>query len=158
MSLMLNTLTNMDQNKDQFIGPKKVIGVTVLDIKTPKGNDVYKVLYEGSSEMMTKEIFDVLATDIASDYSKAQSTKHNYISPRIIDLLKEFDVSVGEIEALLRVISNEFSNHFDRAIAIRWKGDAEDYVAGFNPMHSATLLEADEINNKYDAETAKDNN
>lgn len=84
---------------DKFVGPKKVGTVIVDSLKTFGGNEVVIVHYEnGDKEMMPKATFELVSTDIASDYTSVRAKKFAQLRLVLSPILAECFSHNGESE------------------------------------------------------------
>lgn len=130
--------------KEQFIGPKKVVGLVKENIKTNGGNEIVTVLYEGGNkEIMSLKAFDILVTEKAIDYTELRKKKINDLTLKILAIIAEYDLKAGEIDELNRAIGMELFNGFNRATHFLWSKDDKSFVPGTNVILDKSLLEAD---------------
>lgn len=131
---------------EQFIGPKKVIGLIKESLKTNGGNEIVTVLYDGGSkEIMPLVSFDVLKTEKASDYTDLRKRKINDLTLKILTVVAEHDLKAGEVDELNRSIGMEILNSFNKAGHYLWTKDDKSFTPGINTILERSLLEADII-------------
>lgn len=130
----------------QFIGPRKVESVIVLETKTPKGEAMIEVTYAGEfKETMSQKLFDASTTSEASDYTNLRDKRVRIISPEIVAILQEYDIRVCDVDSILRMAATEVDNRFNRAVGFLWTGDDSTFVPGMNPIVERSILEAEAI-------------
>lgn len=137
--------------KTQFIGPRKVSHVVAEEFKTFGGKDTVTVHYEGGfSEFMPKASFEALVTPEATDFTLLGKSKHAIIVRELLKVLAEHDVKAGEIEMIVKSLSNELFNSFNKATHLLWtKGDTNNFTPGSNTVLDRSLLEADRVIKSY---------
>lgn len=130
-----------------FVGPNKVVSVIPVEgVTTSMGSPLVDVTYlSGKTERLTKKTYELVVTDIPSDFTIVQRTKFNQMTPAVIAILSEYDIRVFEIPAFLQNVAGSIDNSFARATNWLWTKDDDQYIPGGNPMHPRTLLEADAV-------------
>lgn len=95
---------------EQYIADKKVLGVTIEEIKTPGGQEMVKVLFENQiSEIMPKLRFDTIVTEKVSDLTTVQNTIKDRVGKSLFSVMHEYGLKVGEIDGATDACT-EFAN------------------------------------------------
>ena len=85
----------------KFVGPKKVDHVVVDDLKTFGNNDVVVVHYEGgTTELMPKKTFELIATDEPSDYTTVRNLKFVELRKTLYPIIGEYVSVLGEEQSV----------------------------------------------------------
>lgn len=137
----------MDE-KIRFIGPNKVVGVVILEEKTPKGKNLVKVMYESNSvpaEVMPMVTFETLVSEQPKDWNWVRDQRYAELLKEIAGLCLEYDVVFSDIGALCQAIKNKLEASFDRATNYLWTKDDAQFIPGFPALAFRSLLQADAI-------------
>lgn len=131
---------------DRYIGPFKVIGITKLDVKTPRGSEVVKVLYENRpAEIMPLASFELVVTPEPTDLTNLQRRRFDVLIPKIVEELAEMDVRMFELPGLLNKVHETVTDHFERASSYLWTGDDRNWTHGMNFMNNRTIIETHKV-------------
>lgn len=135
------------ETKGQFIGPRKVIGVSIEEgITTNGGGPIVKVLYDGGhSDLMPSKSFQVLVSEEPRDWTQLSQVRLADLTRKILMVLAEHDIKAGEIQNLVNGLANELHNSFNRATNFLWTKDDGMFTPGYNVILDRSLLEADLI-------------
>lgn len=80
----------------KFVGPKKVEQVVIDELKTFGKNDVVIVHYEGgTTELMPKRTFELVATEEPSDYTAVRSKKFGELKRELYPVFGEYVSKLG---------------------------------------------------------------
>lgn len=133
--------------KQQFIGPRRVIGVSVEEsLLTNGGAEIVKVLYDGGhSEVMPAKSFAILVTNEPTDWTQLSQRRIADLTRKVLMVLAEHDLKAGEIANLTASVGNELHNSFNRATNYLWTKDDGLFTPGYNVVLDRSLLEADII-------------
>ena len=145
--------------KDKYLGPFKVVGVTELDIKTPLGSDVVSVMYENRpAEIMPKKNFDLLVSSEPTDLNEMQKTRFNVMIPKVIEALAEYDVKMFEMSSLLTQVHETVEQHLERVSSFLWTKNDGNWVPGMNFTNNRTVVEIHKmlVENKIGKEGIKE--
>lgn len=108
---------------EQYIGDQKILAVVELDEKTPQGNDMVEVCYEGKKERMPKKRFELVVTDTISDATTVQNKVRDNVSSMILGMFNEFGVKMGETEPIFGCIAGLVNSGFTKAQDLIWGTD-----------------------------------
>ena len=133
--------------KKSFVGPKEVIGVTVIDTKTPSGKDIVKILFADDSlpEIMPLDTFELVVTDEPKDWNYLRDKRYEKLMIELTKCVLEADIVFHDIHHVTDELKKKLETAFDRATSYLWTKDDRQFIAGFNPMALRTLLEADAV-------------
>lgn len=135
--------------KKQYIGKNKVIGITNLDSKSPKGQTMVEIILDGNKNMITsKKVFDIIVTDKEIDDTELRERKIQPLLEEISGVIMEYDISHGDIRHLTERMANRLLFIFDKVNNLLWTGKDANFVPGYDPMQDRTLLEANKIFNE----------
>jgi len=124
----------------KYFGSKDYIGVEETGASTPNGVPILKVLFaDGTSEVTTKVLFDLLNGDVALDATQIRSLTVFSIVPKIFSLLTDYNLKRDDINTVADGIVNTYNTTFDHAIA---------YLMGVKDVGHAPLLTINNINAK----------
>lgn len=136
----------------KYLGPNEVLGVTVVEQKTPAGAEMVKVMYEssdlplGTVEVMPKQTYELLISDQPRDWTWVRDTQSKRIQEDLAKVLMEWDVSYTDVKHVVLGLTDKIYTAFDRATSFLWTKDDTKFVPGTdNPVGFRTLLEAEEI-------------
>ena len=130
----------------QFIGSRKVLGVTVAPFKTEMGNDVIKVMFEdGGSRLMTQKTFDLVVSSEASDETTISDKKLSAINIGCLRIIEEYDIDVVEFKNLLMRIQTSYMENFNRAENFLWHKNDNSFVPGVDSTNNVSLLMMKEV-------------
>lgn len=106
---------------DQFIGAKEILGVTILDKKTPGGSDMVEVTFSDSTkEQMPKMRFEAIVTDEKSDDTSVANKFKTKVGSMLFGMLHEYGVKWGEVDAITDTMIEYVNNGFVKANNIKW--------------------------------------
>lgn len=109
---------------EQYIGEKLVIAVIELEEKTPQGNDMVEVCFDGGSkEKMPKKRFELIVTDKVSDATTVQNQVKFTLSSIILGMFNEYGVKMGETEPIFGAIAGLVNDGFTKAQDVMWGVD-----------------------------------
>jgi len=113
-------------NTQNFIGPKAVANVVVLEWKTPNGDEMLHVFYDdGTNEKVSKKRFELLSLSKVSTYSEMAKVLTGRIAATIYGLLHEYDVRWGEVNAVFQAVSDLTDNGLEKATNILFDTDSK---------------------------------
>ena len=104
----------------QYIAEKGIITVVELDEKTPQGNDMVEVCFEGSKEKMPKKRFEFIVTDKVSDASEVQMKIKSGLASLILGMFNEFGIKMGETELIFGAAAGLVNDGFTKAQDLMW--------------------------------------
>lgn len=103
-------------NENQYIGPFHVLGVSLMEHKTPTGGEILRVQFEaGHTKIMTKRTFDMLVRPEPRDATSVEEEFLNVVVNGFFEYLKEYDLTAIQLESLLLQTSRVAKGMFDRA-------------------------------------------
>lgn len=107
----------------KYIAEKAIVAVVELDEKTPQGNDMVEVCFEGSKEKMPKKRFELIATEEVSDATTVQNKVRDSLSSIILGMFNEYGVKMGETEPIFGCIAGLVNSGFTKAQDVMWGVD-----------------------------------
>ncbi len=130
----------------KFIGPDEIVSVTLMDIKTPKGGDVYEIGFSNERRhLFSKTTLDLIVTDTLSDLNEVQEKKMVPMLTEVMNVISEYDLTTKEVSTLSQKLSALLTDTFDRTTSFLWFGDKKEHVVGFDPMMNVSVLMARNI-------------
>lgn len=82
---------------EKYVGPRRVVMVSVEELKTYGGNDVVKVVYDGGySEIMPKRTFEIVATTEPKDFNFVRDTKFAVLYKELYPIISAVVAVTGE--------------------------------------------------------------
>jgi hypothetical protein len=130
----------------KFIGPDEITESSVTELKTPNGAPIIEVTFKnGKKRRYTQTALDFMLTDALSDYTTVSDKRLNKIAEEVVSLVREYDVTVGDIDRLMQKIAMGIENKFNEATSFMWFKSANEYTVGFNPMYDVSLNMAQEV-------------
>lgn len=107
----------------QYIAEKEIIGVVELDVKTPQGNDMVEVSFEGSKIKMPKKRFELIVTNEVSDATTVQNKVKFGLASIILGLFNEYGITMGETELIFGAAAGLVNDGFTKAQDLMWGVD-----------------------------------
>lgn len=108
----------------QYIAEKGIVAVVELDEKTPQGNDMVEVCFEGElKEKMPKKRFELIVTEEVSDATTVQNRVRDSLSSLILGMFNEYGVKMGETEPIFGCIAGLVNTGFTKASDLLWGND-----------------------------------
>ncbi len=105
----------------KFIGPKEVLGASVLDEKLFDNSDIVEIAYkDGSKEVMTKKMFEVIQTDEATDLTNLRHNRAMFVSKDILQILLQWGVVLDEVNYIQTLVNTSLNENFKEAEARLW--------------------------------------
>jgi hypothetical protein len=109
---------------DQFIGNKEILGVVILDKKTPGGNEMVEVSFADSTkEQMPKLRFETIVTDEKSDDTSVLNKLKTKVGSMLFGMLHEYGAKWGEVDPITDAMIEYVNNGFAKANNIKWGFD-----------------------------------
>ena len=106
---------------EQYIEDKKVLGVTILEEKTPGGNSMVSVAFEdGTFEVMPEARFNIIKTSEISNASQVQEKILSQVGAVLYGMLHEYGIKMGEAEEVLNSTSTYINSGYEKARDIIW--------------------------------------
>ncbi len=143
-------LTNLE---GKFISGDTIVSAEVIDLKTPQGKDIVEVTFKnGFKRLFTQLTLDAIVSDEVSDASSVSEKKLKPVIMKVMEVLAEHDINVGEIDMFQKQLGSNLENSFNRATNYLWFSNDKEFVPNFNPMYDVSLLMAHKIitNIKHD--------
>lgn len=146
----------MDSLQARFVG--KFYGPFEIKDVAVRSEGVFNLTLDDERMIpCTEKALIAIVSDEKKDHNHIRSARFQVLVPKIVKLMKEYDVPVGDVNALLQDIAREVDNHFARATNFLWTQNDQRYVPGFNPMEDITLIMAHEVtDNIIDHDTGGD--
>lgn len=154
----------MDELKSKYIGKyfgaDEISDITIIDFTTPLGSVIFELTFlTGKKQIVTEKSLVLGVSDAVhkdkdgndDSLSFLLSQRINAISEECVKIVAEYDVPSYLFDRVGLKIQAELEAHFQRASAIVWFGDTDEYAPGFLSSNNVTLLMADRINNKIPA-------
>jgi hypothetical protein len=130
----------------KFIGPDEIVSMSVSEQKTPEGKQIIDITFKsGRSHIFSKETLDYIVTDEVSDANTVQAKKFTPVVRKIMSVLLEHDLQVGEIEMLFKQLGYNLDIVFNRATNYLFFKNEKEFVPGFDPLYHVSLLMADGV-------------
>ncbi len=134
----------MDSLQAKFVG--KFYGPhEIKDVSVRNGHVLNVSLDDGQTIPLTEKAIVAIVTDERKDYNHIRKALFDVIVPEIVNVLREYDISVADINALFQEVGKEIDGRFGRATNYLWTKDDRRFVPGFSVMDSVTLLMAEEV-------------
>jgi hypothetical protein len=141
----------------KFYGPHEIKDITVR-----KGHIFNVTLDDEQTIPLTEKAIIAIVTDEKNDYNHIRKALFDVLVPEIVNVIRDYDVSVSDINALFQEVGKEIDGRFARATNFLWTKDDKRFIPGFSVMDSVTLLMAEEVidnilehdNGKGDGDTA----
>jgi len=131
----------------KFVGPNKITEISAIEMRTPKGGYIFEVGYEdGTKEIYPETGFMLVVSDEAKDFNHIRDARVQAMVPEILNTIKEYDIPYEQFTWLMSQVAAQWQNHFNRANAVLWFGDASRYVPGSDTTDRLSLLMADRVN------------
>lgn len=106
---------------EKYIGPKKVMGISEVEEKTPLKNEMIKVLFEdGTSQVMPKVRYELITTDTPSDLTTVQNKIRARVSAMLYSTLHEYGVLMGEVNGISDAMFDLVNNGYEKAREIKF--------------------------------------
>lgn len=131
----------------KFVGPNKIVSIEITEVILPSSARVFELTYEnGYKELFPEKGLVIVISDEAKDFNHIRDARVDVMVPEILGIIKEYDIPFDQFTHLMTKVAFQLQQHFNRANAILWHGDAKTYVPGVDTMGSLTLLEAERVN------------
>lgn len=138
--------------ENKYFGPHKIIGVKKEDFKTPLGNEVVRVVFDGAGDrIMPKSALELLQTDEPTDLTNLSDRRIDAAVISAFKALMEYDISGLEHLNLITTLTNKLTNAFDRAAHILMEkalyGEYNDksWIPGSSFSMNRNITEIDKI-------------
>lgn len=130
----------------KFIGPDEIVESSVTENVTPNGEPIVEVTFKnGKKRCYTGTALKYMLTDELSDYTAVSDKRLNKIAEEVVSLVREYDVTVGDIDRLMQKIAMGIEEKFNQATSLMWFGTDKEYTPGFNPMYDVSLNMAESV-------------
>jgi len=127
--------------EDKYIGSRKVMGVTEIELKTVAENPIVEVLFEnGDKKIMSKKTFDIVATSEVSDETTVSNKKLDAIISGCLAVIEEFDADVMEWNKITIRLYDSLNENLNRATNLLWYKDDKRFVPGVDSLNNVSLL------------------
>lgn len=130
----------------------KYIGVDKITEVLPHKGDaawayIFDVTYEnGRTEAIPQKGFVASVSDEPSNATQIRDRKFALLVPEIIEVFRQYGVEFSQFQNAMIRVASEYQNHFNRANAILWFGNADRYAPGCDTMEMLSLNDADRVN------------
>lgn len=133
----------------KFLGSEKIVSV---EAQTPPGGrsgfDFKITLENGTEEVYPQKGFVAVVSDEPLDATSMRDRQVNLMVVEILDIVRSYNIPFSQFTYAMTRVANQFQNHFNRANAILWFGNASRYVPGADTMEMLSLNDADRINDQ----------
>jgi len=120
-----------------FIAEKEIKTVVDTQKKTPLGDNILEVHFtDDTSQIITEKVKNKIESSEASDASTVQGIKVGSLAHDILVLMREYNLELGEIDPLLKLIVESVNQNSERASNKLWNVDFPE---------QRTFLQIDEI-------------
>jgi len=149
--------------ENKYLGPHKVSAAIIESYKTPKGNEIVKVIYEAPNlppETMPKADFERLTKDVPTDFTALREARYKDVIQELKAVLLEHDLKFSDLGYVGKRLVNDVEDAFERASSFLWTGNDKEWISGVSFLSDRTLLQADQILSKINLdgrEKPKDN-
>jgi len=134
----------MDSLQAKFVG--KFYGPhEIKDISVRKDNVFNVTLADDQTIPVTEKAIIAIVTDERKDYNHIRKALFDVMVPEIVNVIRGYDISVSDINALFQEVGKEIDGRFGRATNYLWTKDDRRFVPGFSPIDNVTLLMAEEV-------------
>lgn len=134
-----------DQYVGKFLGPNKIASLVDSGSVTPSGATVWKVTYDGGqNELVPAPMVVNCTTDKPVDYTALFLKKFEMFAPTVLSLFTDYALAQFEVEHAVNQLKHSVTQSLNRAISRKWYGSDEQFVEGYDPKQSFTLVEAHE--------------
>lgn len=146
----------MDSLQARFVG--KFYGPFEIKDVAVRSEGVFNIVLDDKRTIpCTEKALITIVTDEKKDHNHIRDSRFSVVIPQITKIIEEYNIPVGDINALLQEIGREVDSHFARATNWLWTKDDSRFVPGFNPMEDITLSMAREVtDNIIDHDTRGD--
>lgn len=130
----------------KFIGPDEIADVSLSNLKTPSGAEVFKVtLKSGKVRLMPERAMVGLVTDDAQDHNFIRNRRMFLMVPAVVQLMKEYDLPSQDVPHFATMLGYELDTYFGRATNwLRTKNDSL-FVPGGDAVYDVSLLMAEQV-------------
>lgn len=130
----------------KFLGPNQIAAIEDTGKVTPTGSHILKVTYAGTQvDYIPQVLLESAATDAAIDYTALFLKKFEKMAPTILSLFTDYGLADFEVEHAITQLKHSVNQSFNRAMSYLWYNSDEQFVEGYEPKRSFTLVEADMI-------------
>lgn len=132
----------------QYYGPQEVlekveeVGQVTITLEREDGTS-YKM-------KVPTIIFEKVATQEKKDWNYVQETKFNFVITKLIEVLKDYGITGGEIKTLSNLMTLSYFNVINRAISYQFMGEDESFIPNTDMYFDFTLERAHEITKHLD--------
>ena len=157
-----------DEYVGKFYGPEKIIGIEVVDKKTPLGAMIFSLTLEKEvrdtkythKELTTEQSLAMNVSDDGSiDYTKMSENLMNELVTKTIELMQEYNISYSQVDLFCKGLAQVLDMYYDRSVSYLFTGDGDQFIPGWQPKTDVSLLDAVRVIDsipKKDAGTATD--
>lgn len=130
----------------KFIGSQEIVSVQEIDFKTPKGEAVYEITFKDErSHIYPVKVIELIVSDEATDANYVQEKKFQSLCSEIMDSIAEYDVNLGEVQMLVKVLTGSIDEEFNKAASMLWFKNKKEHVPGFDSTYYASVLMAKRV-------------
>lgn len=138
----------------KYLGPDKIVGVELLTIKTPSGGNIFEFETERvgqdnvrytEKEIVPEKSVAIAVGDQPKDYTKLFQDKMNVIIPEIVNVIEEYNLDFSQVDALTRSLTISLDLRFNRALSFLFTGDDKNFIPGFDPRNSVSVLGTEKV-------------
>lgn len=119
-----------------YIGLKKVKETT--DEVSPEGVNTVHVVYEdGSIEVLSKLMFDVVSSEVAVDLTQLRDKRVKPVVSAVLQVIRDWGIKIGELPYFSAVLQESLRTNEESALEELWRKwiptlkslDDVDYIA-----------------------------
>lgn len=140
------------EEKVVYIGPFKVTGAVTQEFKTPNGEEILKIYFEGENvfpEIMPRKTFERLVKELPTDLTSLQIARYQPLLEDLAKVVLEHDIKYSDLAYVAKNLVRKFEDAYERAANLLWTGDDKQWVSGVDWRSDRTLLEVEKILKSY---------
>lgn len=129
--------------KNYYIGLKKIKGTIDSGKRTPLGDMIYEITYDGGTkELVSAKRLELCRSDKPLDPTSSQAKFINPVASMVFGVLHEYDLKLGEVNAFATALVTLVNHGIDKAEKIVW--GTEEFDRTLNQVNEILLNNAKE--------------